>query len=204
MVTVARMSSAALQLALTESTSPDLRTLPWVVARLLAELDAPPRLAAHLRAVHDVACQLTTAIGNEFPTLRFDRKAVLFGAATHDIGKTLHVAELSEPGSFHEEAGYELLVAHGVEASLACFARTHGTWTAPDISTEELMVSLADKIWKGKRLAELEDRLVQRVSNTSVDARWQVFMRLDDILDVIGQGAGERLAFQARHPVTAA
>jgi hypothetical protein len=31
------------------------------------------------------------------------RDAVLFGAATHDIGKTVHIDELSGPRSAHEE-----------------------------------------------------------------------------------------------------
>jgi HD domain len=147
---------------------------------------------------------LTAAVADQYPELRFDREAVLFGAATHDIGKTLHMAELSEPGSNHEQAGYDLLIAHGVEASLARFARTHGTWTASDVSAEDLLVSLADKIWKAKRVPDLEDRLAQRVCDTNGDELWQTFMRLDDILDTIAQGSDARLAFQARHPITAA
>ena len=47
---------------------------------------------------------------------------MLFGAATHDIGKTMHVAELSAPGSEHEEAGRQLLLAHGISPELARFA----------------------------------------------------------------------------------
>ena len=203
LVTVSVVSSAALELALTEFTDPHLRALSEAVARLLVEVNAAPRLAAHLRVVHDTAWQLTAAISDRFPGLRFDRDAVLFGAATHDIGKTLHPAELSSPGCAHEQAGYELLLAHGIEASLARFAHNHGTWTGPDISIEDLLVSVADKIWKAKRVPDLEDRLVRRVCDTTGAQRWQVFMDLDDILDAIAHGADARLAFQARHPVTA-
>jgi metal-dependent HD superfamily phosphatase/phosphodiesterase len=64
--------------------------------------------------------------------LEFDQDAVLFGAAIHDIGKAVHPDELSRLGSAHEEAGRALLVAHGVPASLARFAATHGDWSAPD------------------------------------------------------------------------
>ena len=46
---------SALHRALTD---PGLRPLPERVSLLLRELDAPPRLAAHLRAVHDVAAGL--------------------------------------------------------------------------------------------------------------------------------------------------
>jgi hypothetical protein len=180
-----------------------VRPLPEDIAALLRDLAAPPRLAAHLRAVHDVAWQLTEGITNLCPALLFDRDEVLFGAATHDIGKTIHVAELSQPGTRHELAGYRLLVESGVEPRRARFAANHGTWAAPDISTEDLLVSLADKIWKAKRVPDLEDRIVQRIRDVSGESRWQVFMNLDDLLDQIAQGADARLAFQNQYPVAA-
>ena len=52
---------------------------------------------------------------------------MLFGAATHDIGKTPHPAELSGPGSAHEEAGRELLLSLGGSPRLARFAATHAS-----------------------------------------------------------------------------
>ncbi|MFJ6567991.1 hypothetical protein ACIQNU_11235 [Streptomyces sp. NPDC091292] len=88
---------------------PPLLPLPDHVAELLTELGSPPRLAAHLRAVHDVAHQLVAWSEQHYPALAFDREAVLFGAATHDVGKTVHLAELSGPGSAHEAAGQTLL-----------------------------------------------------------------------------------------------
>jgi len=146
---------ALLDRALTDAAP--VRPLPEDIAALLREVAAPPRLAAHLRAVHDAAWQLTAAIIDLYPALRFDREEVLFGAATHDIGKTIHPDELSQPGTRHEQTGYELLVESGVEHRLARFAANHGTWTAPDISTEDLLVSLADKIWKanGSRTSKI-------------------------------------------------
>jgi hypothetical protein len=93
--------------------------VPAAVAELLQRLDCPPRLAAHLRAVHDVACQLADWAGQRRPPLAFDRDAVLFGAATHDIGKTVHPGELSGPGSAHEEAGRQLLLDCGISPELA-------------------------------------------------------------------------------------
>ncbi|WP_231935056.1 HD domain-containing protein [Micromonospora viridifaciens] len=121
------MTSAALRHALTDPGEPVLRFLPDHVNELLAALDAPPRLAAHLRAVHDVACQLAEALAQQCPQLAFDASAVLYGAATHDIGKTLHTDELSAPGSAHEPAGYQLLLQHGIDPALARFARTHAS-----------------------------------------------------------------------------
>jgi HD superfamily phosphodiesterase len=72
---------------------------------LLIEAGASPRLAAHLRAVYDVACQMIERLHARWPELDFDADAVRFGAATHDIGKAKHPDELSGPGSAHEPDG---------------------------------------------------------------------------------------------------
>ncbi|MCF0091462.1 hypothetical protein B0E54_00269 [Micromonospora sp. MH99] len=168
---------------------------------MLETVHAPPRLAAHLRAVHDVAAQLTDALADGFPQLPVDRSAVLFGAATHDIGKVLHPQELSGPGSSHEPAGYELLLRHGVAPSLARFARTHASWQQDGIGVDDLLVSLADKVWKGKRVTDLEGLLVDRLADATGRERWSVFLDLDDVLDRIAADADRRLAFQATHPV---
>ncbi|WP_027344224.1 HD domain-containing protein [Hamadaea tsunoensis] len=195
------MAQDLLDRALTDEVP--LRSLPSDVADLLRRVGAPPRLAAHLRAVHDVAGQLTDAIAVMYPALPFDRDEVLFGAATHDVGKTIHTAELSAPGHQHEQAGYRLLVEQGVSGWLARFAASHSSWTAPDISTEELLVSLADKIWKAQRVPDLEDRISQHIRAYSDELPWEVFMKLDDLLTRIAQDADARLAFQNRHPVNA-
>jgi HD domain len=184
--------------ALTESA---LRPLPKPACDLLESLAAPPRLVAHLRAVHDVAWQLVDWVRRHYP-VEFDRSAVLFGAAVHDIGKTLHVGELSGPGSDHEHAGYEILLAHGVDPRLARFARNHASWHADGIDLEDLLVSLADKVWKGKRVPELEQLVTDRLAEAGGQEPWQVFMALDDELGRIAEDADRRLAFQASYPVT--
>ncbi|MFF5970515.1 hypothetical protein ACFY7C_03210 [Streptomyces sp. NPDC012769] len=50
-------------LARGELHDPPLRPLPERAAELLRELAAPPRLVAHLRAVHDVSVRLAAAAG---------------------------------------------------------------------------------------------------------------------------------------------
>lgn len=195
------MTSAALRRALTEPGQPPLRPLPEPTAALLERLGAPPRLAAHLRAVHDVAYQLTNWIQQHHPGLTFDRTATLFGAAVHDIGKTIHVAELSGPGSAHEQAGYELLVAQGIPTELARFARTHASWSLPNIGTEDLLVSLADKVWKAKRVPDLEQLVVDRLAAASGHQPWQAFLALDEHLDSLAAHADHRLAFQSAFPI---
>jgi hypothetical protein len=60
---------------------------------------------------------------------------------------------------------------------------------------------VADKIWKNKRVPELEDLVVRRLAEMSGRAVWEEFLDLDDALTAVGEGAQERLAFQAAHPV---
>jgi HD domain-containing protein len=193
------VTSAALRRALTDHD--DLRPPQDAARELLEALDAPPQLAAHLRLVHDVAHRLVEWAARHHPAVAIDREAVLFGAATHDIGKVVHVQELSGPGSAHEPAGHALLLDRGVEERLARFARTHASWTRPDIGVEDLLVSVADKVWKAKRVPDLEQLLVDRLAAAGGEPGWLVFMALDDELDRIAAGADERLAAQSSHPI---
>ncbi|MFG2784581.1 phosphohydrolase [Streptomyces prunicolor] len=197
------MTNALLSRAMSGTVDPPLLPLPDRVVELLSELGGPPRLAAHLRAVHDVAHQLVVWAEQRYPGLAFDREAVLFGAATHDVGKTVYVSELSGPGAAHEEAGQALLLGHGVSPELARFAATHASWARSRVGLEDLLVSLADKIWKNKRVPELEDLVVARLAEATGRAVWEEFIALDEILARIGDGADERLAFQASFPVHA-
>lgn len=180
------MTAAALESALT---APPLRPLPDPAAELLRALDAPARLGAHLRAVHDVAWSLTDVLGRRRPDLAFDTTAVLFGAATHDIGKVVHVGELTGPGSAHEAAGEELLLRYGVPAHLARFASSHGSWTSPDLTLDDLLVSLADQLCTGNRVPALEHRVTDTTGH------------LTDVLAALAADAPRRLAFQLAYPL---
>jgi hypothetical protein len=186
--------------ALSGPCCPVPRLLPGRAARLLEELGAPPRLAAHLRLVHDVAWRLADWADARHPALGYDRDAMLFGAATHDIGKAVFPAEITGPGSAHEEAGRRLLLSHGISPALARFAATHAALGSPGMGVEDLMVSLADKTWKNKRVPDLEDLLVTRLAQASGQDAWQEFADLDTLLQDIGDGADDRLALQASFP----
>lgn len=148
-----------------------------------------------------MAATLTDWLRASHPALVFDREAVLFGAATHDIGKVVHPAELSTPGSEHEPAGERLLLAAGVEPRLARFAATHGSWHAPGITIDDILVSVADKVWKAKRVPDLEQLLVDRLAEASALPGWQAFLTLDDELTRVADSADARLAYQNSHPV---
>ncbi|WP_338674672.1 phosphohydrolase [Streptomyces sp. SCSIO 30461] len=133
--------------------------------------------------------------------MAIDREAALFGAATHDIGKTVHLAELSGPGSAHEETKRALLLERGISPELARFAATHASWTRSDVVLEDLLVSLADKIWKNKRVPDLKDLVVVWLAEATGRRVWEEFLALDEVLSRIGDEADERLAFQASFPI---
>jgi hypothetical protein len=174
------------------------RPLPEEARQLCNKLAAPALLVAHLTLVHDVACDLVGAIEANFAGLAFDRDAVLFGASTHDLGKVLHPSELSGPGHRHEEDGPALLEGHGVPPALARFAGTHAAWRREaDLAIEDLLVSLADSMWKGQRNEELETRVESLISKGTGIEGWAVFATLDDIVGGAAMGAEARLAWQA-------
>jgi hypothetical protein len=195
------MTSELLRRALADTGPLGLLPLPERAAELLEQLDAPPRLAAHLRVVHDVAHRLVEWAWQNYPEVTVDRAAVLFGAATHDLGKCLHPAELSGPGSAHEQAGYELLLSYGTDPRLARFARTHALWGWADVDMDDLLVSLADKVWKAKRVPDLEQMVVDKLVEATGQERWQAFLALDEELTSIAEDAGRRLAFQTGYAI---
>jgi HD superfamily phosphodiesterase len=175
--------------------------LPGNVLDMLVELKASPRLIAHLTLVHDAAWKLTHQLNIQFPGFCFDREAVLYGAAVHDIGKTAIPAELSEPGSLHEKAGFDLLCKRGIDRQIALFAHTHSDWQN-NRQIENLLVSAADKLWKGKRDSELEDLILDRLlSNDCGKNRWKAFIALDEMWESLAADAANRLAYQTSYPL---
>ena len=176
-----------------------MRDLPEQVQMICKTVDAPPRLVAHLTLVHDVAVSLVEEIHLKLPKLQFDAETIFFGAATHDIGKSLHRSELIEPGSEHESDGEQLLLKLGINANLARFARTHAAWQSAEFLTiEDLFVSLADNCWKGKRILELETLIAEHVASEINEEVWNVFILLDDILQKLTEDADERLMWQSQ------
>ncbi|HMA36486.1 MAG TPA: HD domain-containing protein [Chloroflexia bacterium] len=176
-----------------------VRPLPEDVQQLLHTLQAPPRLVAHLTLVHDVAGQLCTAWPRYWPQVAVDQEAVLLGAATHDAGKVRYPEELNGPGTQHETIGPSLLIAHGIPAQYARFAQTHGTWQQTTmVNIEDLLVALADTIWKGKRNEDLELRLAGLIADVCSAETWQVYMQLDELITRITEDADKRLAWQER------
>jgi len=178
------------------------RSLPPEATRILQQVSAPPRLLAHLVLVYDAACTLIDSISAEFPEAHFDPELVRFGAAVHDLGKTLHLDELSESGKHqHQSSGVELLQSLGISHQRARFAWTHGNWNGEHITLEDLIVALADKSWKGKRVDALETRTAEFLSAATSRPTWERYATLDEILQSLAQHADRKLTWQSTFSV---
>ena len=178
------------------------RRLPEAAADLLHAVDAPPRLIAHHILVHDTAVQLLDGLKQLLPKT-VDESAICFGAATHDIGKAVRLSELSKPGKTHEAAGRALLLERGVAGPYARFAVTHGLpFDSEANNIEDLLVVLADKCWKGKRVNGLEERLARELAAAINEDFFEALLKLSDLIETITHGASSRLDWQNKHPVS--
>jgi hypothetical protein len=122
--------------------------------------------------------------------------AVRYGVVVHDIGKILHPEEISGGGSLHEKAGQMLLLSHQVPKALARICIAHARWQDVDGKEalfEELIVALADRLWKGRRDAALEERVIARCAGRLIADVWDVFVPLDTLFESIAAGGHERL-----------
>jgi hypothetical protein len=60
-------------------------------------------------------------------------------------------------------------------------------------SLEELVIALSDKLWKGVRVAELEERvLLEAEARTGLD-RWELFIPLDSCFEKVAEEGHSRL-----------
>ena len=166
---------------------------PTAALQLLASLGAPPWLIRHHELVLEAAELLCGGIAGEIG-IELDRERVLAGAALHDAGKIEHPAEMREPGHAHESAGRALLLRAGVSADVSRFCTTHAAWDAPDSTIEDLLVALADKLWKGKRDQALEERVAEACARLTGRERWAVFAKLDEICESIAANGPDRLS----------
>ena len=165
-------------------------TVPDAYA-LLTRLGAPPRLLTHLRLVGEAAAAVIEKL--QEVGVPFDADFVRLGVALHDAGKILHPGELDGPGSEHEPDGEKLLIAHGVDPRIARCCLSHARWADMDVSLEELLVALADKLWKGVRHEELERRVIEAAARGVGKDFWDVFVEIDTCFEEIAAGGPERL-----------
>jgi hypothetical protein len=125
--------------------------------------------------------------------LPLDAELVRVGIVLHDAGKILFPAELDAPGGEHEPAGQALLLKHGVSPELARVCLSHARWADMPVSLEELLVALADKLWKGVRKAEFEERVVAEMAQALGRDRWDIFVELDSLFEEVAADGATRL-----------
>jgi hypothetical protein len=165
---------------------------PQDAYELLIALGAPKRLIVHLQLVGEAADELLERMRSL--GIEIDDDVVRLGAAVHDAGKINHANELEADGSEHEAAGEKLLLEAGVQPAIARFCISHARYECMDLSLEELLVALSDKLWKGKRINSLELRVVDKVAMILHKDRWNVFSELDDCFEQIAAKGDLRLA----------
>src|SRR3990170_1154246 len=156
--------------------------------KLLNQLGASPLLLQHHRLVTEAAVQFIDGLS---PNLRpcVDTRQVLIGAALHDAGKILYPDEITGHGNMHEQAGRELLTRNGIEPELARYCVTHADWKQPDLTAEDLLVAIADTLWKGKRIHELEEFAIMRLAQFAGADFWNIFVELDTLFQAVAERA---------------
>jgi len=170
--------------------------LPKEIKKILNQFDTPQRLIKHLTLVNSTAFLIIEELKNEWSNLLLNEKEILFGASTHDIGKVLVTDELYKKGKKHELEGFKILKELGYEDQESRFTVTHGNWRNPNLKIEDLIVCLSDKIWKGKRVNELEEQITNKISKLTKTDFWDVSMKLELILEKITIGSDDRIAWQ--------
>lgn len=175
-----------------------MKHLPVEVVNLLDKYQAPVVLIRHLTLVYNTSIEICTQLLRTWTDLSLHKEEILWGAATHDIGKVIETEELYQKGNKHEQVGYELLLKNAISENLARFAKTHGNWVDSTLTIEDLIVSLADKIWKGKREEGLEESVIKAISIQIDKDYWAVYPKFDIIISKIALGADERLRWQKK------
>jgi hypothetical protein len=157
----------------------------------LRELGASPRLIIHVKLVAEASELLIAKLRSL--DIGFDISFVRLGVAFHDAGKILHPEELQIKGVNHEASGEQLLITNGIDSKLARCCRSHGQWQTMECTLEELLIALADTLWKGKRSQDLENLFVKRLSKQYSMDYWELFMEMDACFEKIAEDGYSRL-----------
>ncbi len=158
----------------------------------LQMLGAPRRLVVHAQLVLEAADLILAALDQFELGLRTN--LVRAGAILHDAGKAVVLGELNAPGHEHEPAGLAALTELGLPADVCAICESHADWQPLSRSLEELLVTLADKLWKGKRIAQLEERVIKIVAEQAGMDLWAVYPSLDEAFEAIAGAGDNRLS----------
>jgi len=165
---------------------------PKDALNFLERLGAPPRLLKHLELVGEVGAEVISKLDDL--GVKYDKCFIQVGIAVHDAGKIVHPNELEGRGNLHEAAGEILLLEQGVDEQIARCCRSHSQYVSMSVSFEELIIALADTLWKGSREADLELRIIDGVAARLQTDRWELFQTLDSLFEEIAAEGDERLS----------
>jgi hypothetical protein len=160
--------------------------------KLLQHLGASAHLIQHVKLVGEAAESLISSF-KQFD-IAFDADWIRLGVVFHDVGKILHPSELVQKGNQHEATGEILLLANNVDPKIARCCLSHGQWQQMECSFEELVVALADNLWKGKRNTELEHKVITTVAELSCQDYWDIFLGLDREFEEVAAKGDLRLS----------
>lgn len=159
---------------------------------ILKSFNAPEHLITHVSLVGEAATMIVDCLDSL--GVEFDSQFVESGVVLHDLGKVIHTQEMYEKGSKHENEGEQLLLGKGVDPKLARVCVSHGQWLNLECSLEELLIALSDKLWKGKRVQDLEEKVIKLVADTIHADYWDLFTTLDSCFEDIALKGDERLS----------
>lgn len=161
---------------------------------LLKSLGASDHLVRHHALVLEAADELIGGLfsGATRGASPVDAELVRMGAAVHDAGKIVHPNEMTGPGNLHEQDGGPLLERAGA-GHLSRFCETHARWRGRALPIEDLLVALADVVWKGRRCDELEERVVRALAETRGETFWAVYVGALEVFDSVRAYGPDRL-----------
>lgn len=159
--------------------------------QLLQSLGASKRLLLHHQLVGEAAEELLAALSRLGLNLQAD--LVRLGVSIHDVGKILCPEELTTTGNQHEPVGEKMLLEAGVQPEIARCCLSHARYDSLEVSLEELLVALSDKLWKGKRENTLELRVIDEIATVLGKTRWDMYLYLDDCFEKIAAKGDDRL-----------
>jgi putative nucleotidyltransferase with HDIG domain len=158
----------------------------------LQTLGASAHLIQHVKLVGEAA-EILILLFQKLG-IAFDADWIRLGVVFHDVGKILHPYEMNEKGNQHEVDGEKLLLSEGVDPKIARCCRSHGQWQQMECDFEELVVALADNLWKGKRNSQLENKLIREVSSVIHKDYWDIFVILDGGFEGVAEKGDLRLS----------
>lgn len=157
----------------------------------LEEIGAPSRLIKHAKLVGEAAELLIEKCKELSITMNYE--LIELGVAFHDSGKILFPSELDAPGDLHEPAGQELLLEYGLDPNIARCCLSHARYDDMEVTVEELIIALSDKLWKGKREGNLELKIIDKLACLIGKGRWEIFSEFDSVFEQIAADGTDRL-----------